>query len=134
MFMLIMNSNQINKTIITNNPRVKEFYENHNRDFKNNVSLVFTDSREDVFTKVRDLIHSNWKLLNHAMAGNIPLHKHPYRSMALQKEEELDTNSLVLWEAAMERVKRGKVPPYPSDVLKDFQELDYILFCDNLKI
>ena len=128
-----MNSNQVNKTIITNNPRVKEFYENHDRDFKNTVSFVFTDSREDVFTKVRDLIHSNWKLLNHAMAGNIPLHKHPYRSMALEQQESLDTNSLILWESAMERVKRGKTPPYPDDVLEDFQELDYNLFSGSVK-
>ncbi|WP_024470127.1 GrdX family protein [Treponema pedis] len=121
------------RIIITNNPRVKIFYE-EDAGFKNKFTLQFVSSREEVFTQVRDLIHKNWKLLNHAMAGNIPLHKHPYRSMALEETGSLDSNSLILWESAMERVKRGKNPPYPDDVLKDFQELDLTLFAGNLRV
>ncbi|EMB22576.1 GrdX family protein [Treponema denticola] len=125
---------QTNKRlIITNNPKVKTFYEEDRTGLKNRYELKFLDSRDEVFKTVRDLIHSNWKLLNHAMAGNIPLHKHPYRSMALEQQENLDTNSLILWESAMERVKRGKTPPYPDDVLEDFQELDYNLFSGSVK-
>jgi len=125
---------QTNKRlIITNNPKVKTFYEEDRTGLKNRYELNFFDSRDEVFKTVRDLIHSNWKLLNHAMAGNIPLHKHPYRSMALEQQENLDTNSLILWESAMERVKRGKTPPYPDDVLEDFQELDYNLFSGSVK-
>ena len=121
------------KLIITNNPKVRTFYEEDRTGIKNRYELKFLDSRDEVFKTVRDLIHSNWKLLNHAMAGNIPLHKHPYRSMALEQQENLDTNSLILWESAMERVKRGKTPPYPDDVLEDFQELDYNLFSGSVK-
>ncbi|UTY25721.1 GrdX family protein [Treponema denticola] len=121
------------RLIITNNPKVKTFYEEDRTGLKNRYALKFLDSRDEVFKTVRDLIHSNWKLLNHAMAGNIPLHKHPYRSMALEQQENLDTNSLILWESAMERVKRGKTPPYPDDVLEDFQELDYNLFSGSVK-
>ena len=121
------------RLIITNNPKVKTFYEEDRTGLKNRYELNFLDSRDEVFKTVRDLIHSNWKLLNHAMAGNIPLHKHPYRSMALEQQENLDTNSLILWESAMERVKRGKTPPYPDDVLEDFQELDYNLFSGSVK-
>ena len=125
---------QTNKRlIITNNPKVKTFYEEDRTGIKNRYELKFLDSRDEVFKTVRDLIHSNWKLLNHAMVGNIPLHKHPYRSMALEQQENLDTNSLILWESAMERVKRGKTPPYPDDVLEDFQELDYNLFSGSVK-
>lgn len=125
---------QTNKRlIITNNPKVKTFYEEDRTGIKNRYELKFLDSRDEVFKTVRDLIHSNWKLLNHAMAGNIPLHKHPYRSMALEQQENLDTNSLILWESAMERVKKGKTPPYPDDVLEDFQELDYNLFSGSVK-
>ncbi|UTD12775.1 GrdX family protein [Treponema denticola] len=125
---------QTNKRlIITNNPKVKTFYEEDRTGIKNRYELKFLDSRDEIFKAVRDLIHSNWKLLNHAMAGNIPLHKHPYRSMALEQQENLDTNSLILWESAMERVKRGKTPPYPDDVLEDFQELDYNLFSGSVK-
>ena len=122
------------RLIITNNPKVKAFYEEDRTGLKNRYALKFLDSRDEVFKTVRDLIHSNWKLLNHAMAGNIPLHKHPYRSMALEQQENLDTNSLILWESAMERVKRGKTPPYPDDVLEDFQELDYNLFSGSVKV
>ena len=121
------------RLIITNNPKVKAFYEEDRTGLKNRYALKFLDSRDEVFKTVRDLIHSNWKLWNHAMAGNIPLHKHPYRSMALEQQEKLDTNSLILWESAMERVKRGKTPPYPDDVLEDFQELDYNLFSGSVK-
>ena len=125
---------QTNKRlIITNNPKVKTFYEEDRTGIKNRYELNFLDSRDEVFKTVRDLIRSNWKLLNHAMAGNIPLHKHPYRSMALEQQKSLDTNSLILWESAMERVKRGKTPPYPDDVLEDFQELDYNLFSGSVK-
>ena len=125
---------QTNKRlIITNNPKVRTFYEEDRTGLKNRYELTFLDSRDEVFKTVRDLIHSNWKLLNHAMAGNIPLHKHPYRSMALEQQENIDTNSLILWESAMERVKRGKTPPYPDDVLEDFQELDYNLFSGSVK-
>ena len=121
------------RLIITNNPKVKAFYEEDRTGLKNRYAPHFLQSRDAVFKAVRDLIHSNWKLLNHAMAGNIPLHKHPYRSMALEQQENLDTNSLILWESAMERVKRGKTPPYPDDVLEDFQELDYNLFSGSVK-
>lgn len=121
------------KVIITNNPKVKAFYEK-NANIQFETLLLFFNDRKSVFKNVRDHIHQNWKLINHAMAGNIPLHKHPYRSMALKKQDSLDTESLVLWEAASERVNRGRLPEYPDDVLEDFQELDFILFTDNLKL
>lgn len=121
------------RVIVTNNTKVKTFYE-ENSYYKRQILLLFFDEREKVFSTVRDYIHKNWKLINHAMAGNIPLHKHPYRSMALKKQESLDTESLLLWEAAIERVHRGRLPDYPDDVLADFRELDYILFTDNLKL
>ncbi len=119
------------KLIITNNPKVqKEWQENSILTGK--FHLVFFDSREEIFTEVRNLIHSNWMLINHAMAGNIPLHKHPYRSMALEKGDKLDTKSLLLWESATERVNRGKCPPYSKEILEDFQELDFQLFSDSI--
>ncbi len=122
-----------NKIIITNNPRVKKSYE-ENLELKTKYDILFFDSRDEVFTCVRNLIHKNWKLLNHAMAGNIPIHKHPYRSMALEQKNSLDTDSLLLWESAIERLKRGKLPPYPQDVLEDFQELDFTLFIGNITL
>lgn len=117
-------------TIITNNPRVRVHYESAPAD---RIQIVFMDSRADVFVTVRNYIHKHYALINHAMAGNIPIHKHPYRSMALRKSPQLDTKSLILWEQAIERVNRAPLPPYPDDILADFQEMDFLLFSENFR-
>ena len=119
--------------IITNNPKTAEYIENQkklpNKDTDTAaIELIFCASRDELYTQVRDCIHRNWKLQNHAMYGNIQLHKQPYRSMVLAKGTELDTRSLQLWEQAMERVKRNKLPNYSEKVLEDFQALDFSLF------
>jgi len=117
--------------IITNNPKTAEYIEQQNKERNNDImdiELIFCTSREELYTKVRDYIHRNWKLQNHAMYGNIQLHKQPYRSMVLAEGSELDTRSLQLWEQAMERVQRNTSPNYSQKVLEDFQVLDFSLF------
>ena len=117
--------------IITNNPTTAEYIEQQNKERNNDImdiELIFCTSREELYTKVRDYIHRNWKLQNHAMYGNIQLHKQPYRSMVLAEGSELDTRSLQLWEQAMERVQRNTSPNYSQKVLEDFQVLDFSLF------
>ena len=119
--------------IITNNPKTAEYIEHHRKEWKDNpettaIELIFCASRDELYTQVRDYIHRNWKLQNHAMYGNIQLHKQPYRSMVLTEGTELDTRSLQLWEQAMERVKRTNPPSYSEKVLEDFQALDLSLF------
>ena len=137
--------------IITNNPKTAEYIERQSKtrnsstkaDTSNSgaetvtpnntletadIELIFCASRDELYTQVRDYIHRNWKLQNHAMYGNIQLHKQPYRSMVLAEGTELDTRSLQLWEQAMERVQRNNPPSYPEKVLEDFQALDFSLF------
>ena len=137
--------------IITNNPKIAEYVERQVKmrnsstgtdtpnssagiDTPNNtletadIELIFCASRDELYTRVRDHIHRNWKLQNHAMYGNIQLHKQPYRSMVLAEGTELDTRSLQLWEQAMERVQRNNPPSYSEKVLEDFQALDFSLF------
>ena len=126
--------------IITNNPKTAEYIEHHRKGWNSDagidtsnddtaaIELIFCTSRDELYTQVRDYIHRNWKLQNHAMYGNIQLHKQPYRSMVLTKGTELDTRSLQLWEQAMERVKRTNPPNYSEKVLEDFQALDLSLF------
>lgn len=128
--------------IITNNPKTAEYVERQVKmrnsstgtDTPNSgagtavIELIFCASRDELYTQVRDYIHRNWKLQNHAMYGNIQLHKQPYRSMMLTEGTELDTRSLQLWEQAMERVKRTNPPSYSEKVLEDFQALDLSLF------
>ncbi len=121
-----------NKLIVTNNEEVKDFYLNDKKGYAFQYDFIFLPTREEVFTFVRDKIHTNWHLINNPMAGNIPVHKHPFRSVALEKGSSFDATSLSLWDAATERLNRGKLPNYPGDVIKDFAHLDFILFTDNL--
>ena len=126
--------------IITNNPKTAEYIEHQRKEWNSSAGIdtsnddtaaiesIFCTSRDELYTQVRDHIHRNWKLQNHAMYGNIQLHKQPYRSMVLTKGTELDTRSLQLWEQAMERVKRTNPPNYSEKVLEDFQALDLSLF------
>ncbi len=126
--------------IITNNPKTAEYIEHQRKGWNSDagidtsnddtaaIELIFCTSRDELYTQVRDYIHRNWKLQNHAMYGNIQLHKQPYRSMVLTEGTELDTRSLQLWEQAMERVKRTNPPNYSEKVLEDFQALDLSLF------
>ena len=118
--------------VITNNPKTAAYIaQRHERlgaAATEVPTLVFCRTREEVYTTVRDYIHRNWRLQNHAMYGNIQLHKQPYRSMVLAEGTSLDSASLQLWEQAMERVKRGRSPDYSESVLEDFQALDFSLF------
>ena len=130
--------------IITNNPKTAEYIENQRKEWNSGIvidtsnddtaaiELIFCASRDELYTQVRDYIHRNWKLQNHAMYGNIQLHKQPYRSMVLTEGTELDTRSLQLWEQAMERVKRTNPPNYSEKVLEDFQALDFSLFASYI--
>jgi len=130
----------VKQLIITNNPKTAEYIEHQRKEWNSSagidtsnddaaaIELIFCASRDELYTQVRDYIHRNWKLQNHAMYGNIQLHKQPYRSMVLTKGTELDTRSLQLWEQAMERVKRTNPPNYSEKVLEDFQALDLSLF------
>ena len=126
--------------IITNNPKTAEYIEHQRKEWNSSagidtsngdtaaIELIFCASRDELYTQVRDYIHRNWKLQNHAMYGNIQLHKQPYRSMVLEEGTELDIRSLQLWEQAMERVQRTNPPNYSEKVLEDFQALDFSLF------
>jgi len=125
----------VKQLIITNNPKTAEYIERHSKTQNSgtetdtaDIELIFCTLREELYTQVRDYIHRNWKLQNHAMYGNIQLHKQPYRSMVLTEGTELDIRSLQLWEQAMERVKRNTLPNYSEKVLEDFQTLDFSLF------
>lgn len=122
-----------NKVIVTNNKEVRDFYLNDKKGYLFQYDIVFLDKIEDILIFVRDLIHSNWHLINNPMAANIPLHKHPFRSIALEKGN-FDERSLSLWDSATERFHRGKMPEYPANIIEDYAHLDFILFTDNLPL
>ncbi len=69
-----MNS-AIDHKIVTNNPLVKEKYDN----------LIFVEgSYEDVLFKVRDLVHTGSELVNHPLGASIRMFFSPYRSIIIK--------------------------------------------------
>ena len=62
------------------------------------------------------------------MTGNIPIYKHPFRTLALKPGTTLHTESLMLIESSLEKLKVGSLPNYKEAVVKDFQDLDLTIF------
>ena len=121
-----------NRIIVTNNEEVRVFYNEDKKGYALLYQLIFIENLDDLFLFVRDLIHTNWHLLNNPMAGNIALHKHPFRSVAMEVGKTFDERSLFLWDEASERRKRGELPKYTDEVRADFAHIDAMLFTDNL--
>lgn len=66
-------------TIVTNNPIVKSSYDN----------IIFIEgSFEDVLIKVRDLVYSGHKLINHPLGASIRMFYSPYRSIIIGGKEK----------------------------------------------
>lgn len=121
-----------NKIIVTNNEEVRTFYNQEKKGYSLLYELIFIENLDALFVFVRDLIHTNWHLLNNPMAGNIPIHKHPFRSVAMEVGKIFDERSLFLWDEAIERRGRGALPNYTKEVIADFAHIDSMLFIDNL--
>jgi hypothetical protein len=112
-----------NKVIITNNPLLKE---------KNmNLELIFVESLADVYFKSRDLIHQNWKLISHPLAGSVKPAKNPYRSIILAQSEKLDFYSLQTIENSLQKLKqfnkKQKKKEYSQRIRVDYQLIDLSL-------
>jgi len=120
------------RIIVTNNEEVRGFYNEDKKGYAHLYDLVFIESLDDLFVFVRDMIHKGWHLVNNPMAGNIALHKHPFRSVAMEKGIGCDEMSLLLWDEASERRKRGTLPQYTPQVRADFAHIDAMLFTENL--
>lgn len=67
--------------IVTNNPAVKDRYEN----------IIFVEgSYEDVLFKVRDLVHMGSELINHPLGASIRMFFSPYRSIIVREDINKD--------------------------------------------
>ena len=121
-----------NRIIVTNNEEVRAFYNEDKKGYSLLYDLIFIENLDDLFVFVRDLIHINWRLLNNPMAGNIAIHKHPFRSVAMEIGKTIDERSIFLWDEASERRNRGVLPEYTDEVRCDFAHIDAMLFTDNL--
>lgn len=74
-------SSILDHKIVTNNPIVKDKYDN----------LIFVEgSYEDVLFKVRDLVHTGSELINHPLGASIRMFFSPYRSIIIREDNNLD--------------------------------------------
>lgn len=111
--------------IITNNPLVREKYEQH--------EMVVKETMVDVLLQTRDLIHLGHTLLSHPMPGSVKPNETPYRSIMVSLEQgQLDFQSLSFIESALHKFRQfqqdQQTPNWIERILQDFQVVDYNLF------
>ena len=106
------------RLIITNNPIVCNRVSS---DF-----LVFEEtSYLGILKLVRDRIHLGYKLLTHPLVGSVKPGETPYRTVVLNdKEGELDHESLLLIESAIETCMKFKEKKWNERILADLQLID----------
>ncbi|MFN2341490.1 MAG: GrdX family protein [Halanaerobium sp.] len=118
-----------NKVIITNNPKIKEEIQN--------LKIDFVDNLSDVYSKSRDLVHQNWKLISHPLAGSVKPAQNPYRSVILASANQLDFYSLNTIENAIQKLnqfnKNHKKREYSQKIKEDYQFIDLTLINSALK-
>jgi grdX protein len=123
-----MNKNTI---IISNNLKVKEFFE------KEQIEVLYTDGDyKEVLYTVRDRVQLNYHLLTHPLSGSIKPNETPYKSIAVKKEKDLDLLSLELISNAIEVYnklqKDLKTPLWTKSILEDFMVIDLDLIKNAL--
>ena len=107
--------------IITNNPLVAA---REGARFYPEATLL------EVLTMVRDLVHQNYRLITHPLAGSVKPNQTPYKSVILSAEpgHELDYTSLQLVEGSLQVAQRmlseRPLPAITPRVLADFALID----------
>lgn len=120
--------------VVTNNEMVCELIDKKMPD-----ALKFVPGGyESVLIEARNMIHNNYVLLTHPLSGSIKPNETPYKSIALEKGNSLDFDSLSLIEKAIatyEKMQSIKnTPNWTERVLDDFRTIDYDLFVNAVKI
>jgi len=117
------------KIIVTNNPMLPEEL--------NGYKIIFVNSLSDVYHKTRDLIHKNWKLVSHPLAGSVKPAQNPYRTVILIAGADLDFYSLDLIESAIYKLKqfdrKQKDRIYSKRIKEDYQLIDLTFINSALK-
>lgn len=106
--------------IITNNPVVKEKYEN---------VLFINGAVEDTLIRIRDMVYEGYELISHPLAASIRMIYSPYRSVILgNRHDKVDCLCAEIIEDSIIKYKRHtdhrKKDPTCND---DYQQLDLIL-------
>lgn len=111
--------------VVTNNPLIREALESSIA-----VSYYAEDSHRDLLERVRDLVHSGYRILTHPLAGNVKPWETPYRSVMIttDREDKTDMLSLEVIEQALFAIEKSETRPVLDEkVLKDFQLVDLSL-------
>ena len=89
---------KINYQIVTNNPTVKNNYE----------EVIFIEgSFEDVLFKVRDLVHTGFELINHPLGASSRMFFSPYRSIIIgEKSQKVNDIYIETIENSIENYKK----------------------------
>lgn len=111
--------------IITNNPAVKQAYE---QDYP---VAFHEDSYLDVLLCVRGLVQRGYRLLSHPLSGSVKPNETPYKSVMVSQEMQssVDAESEIIIEDCIQAYH--KFPDlhrqWSPSVLSDFQYIDYTL-------
>ncbi len=111
--------------VVTNNPLIREAL-----DASIAVSYFSEDSHRDLLERVRDLVHSGYRILTHPLAGSVKPWETPYRSVMITtvREDQTDMLSLEVIEQALFAIEKSETRPVEDEkVLKDFQLVDLSL-------
>lgn len=111
--------------VVTNNPLIREALESSIA-----VSYYAEDSHRDLLERVRDLVHSGYRILTHPLAGSVKPWETPYRSVMIttDREDRTDMLSLEVIEQALFAIEKSETRPVLDEkVLKDFQLVDLSL-------
>ncbi|WP_077369972.1 GrdX family protein [Anaerosalibacter sp. Marseille-P3206] len=111
-----------NNIIITNNPLVKEKYDE--MFLVEYYDLGFLELLE----LVRDKIHLGYKLLTHPLSSSVKPNETPYKTIIVSTGEKLDNDSLLIIEngilTAKKLIKDTGLPKWNESILEDFQVVD----------
>jgi hypothetical protein len=116
--------------VITNNGMVEEYC------YKNKLAIVKVGTLMEVLIKGRDLVHKNYRLLNHPLCTSIKPYPNLYKTIVIMEGERLDFKSLDIIENAINTAKKfsdKEMVTLNSDILRDYQLIDYGVFLETVK-
>ncbi len=116
--------------IITNNNKVKEYYENK-------FEIEFIDGEYiDVLTYVRDRIHQGFILLTHPLSGSIKPGETPFKSVMIDEGNDNFESEIMISDAitiAKKMLDDSKVKIYTEKMLDDFSVVDFDVISSGIE-
>ncbi|MBQ4638186.1 MAG: GrdX family protein [Clostridia bacterium] len=117
--------------IVTNNPMVARclpdtYY----------VKLWEQLNYEGILVKVRDYVYAGHKLYTHPLAGSVKPNETPYKSIVIsQSKGKMSFDDAEMMSSAIETFRKftPRCRDLTSEMLRDFQLIDYTLLCGALE-